>query len=122
MFLNFSNHPCSKWGDKQINASLKYGKVVDLPFPSVPADSSEDDIQILADEYCNKICEKVSPGDGAVLVQGEFTLSYAIIYRLLERGIKVVSACSDRNVIEEEENGRIVKKIIFDFGKYREYK
>ena len=35
MFINFTNHPSNNWGVIQIKESLKYGKIIDLPFPEV---------------------------------------------------------------------------------------
>ena len=55
------------------------------------------------------------------MVQGEFTLTYAVVRRLLDRKIKAVSAVSERNVIEQVENGEVRKTIVFRFGGFREY-
>lgn len=58
----------------------------------------------------------------AVMCQGEFTLSYAIIKRLKERGICAVAACSRREAEEIlQEDGSTRKKVVFHFEGFREY-
>ena len=120
VFLNFSNHPSTGWSVEQREAAEKYGRIQDLPFPVVSADASEEDIQELADVYLKKIRE-YSPS--AVMCQGEFTLSFAIVKELLKAGIMCVSACSERVVQERiAADGRAVKKSVFRFVKFREYR
>ena len=46
----------------------------------------------------------------------------ALVNLLKEHGIKVVGACSERNIIEKKaEGGRIIKTTEFNFVKFREY-
>lgn len=120
IFLNLSNHPSSGWSAEQRAAAEKYGTIVDLPFPAVDADASEEEIQGLADIYLKKATEQ-SPS--AVMCQGEFTLTFAIVQGLLAAGVICVSACSKR-VAEERltEDGKAVKKSVFRFVKFREYR
>lgn len=113
-FVNFSNHPSGKWDNSQREAALVYGKIVDIPFPSVEPYLDERDIDSLADEYVRKITE-YSPV--AVMCQGEFTLCFSVAKKLQDLGIKVLSACSKRDVVEKDD-----KKIsVFRFVKFREY-
>lgn len=114
IFINFSNHPADKWSKKQISAAQKYGKVTDIRFPVVDEAGDEDYIRNLADEYLAKIM-KYEPA--AVMCQGEFCLSYAIITALKEKGITVLAACSKRIVKETEDE----KKSFFVFERFREY-
>ena len=121
MFVNFSNHPHDKWDERQLKAALEYGDVIDIPFPNVDADASEEDILELAKAYSSKILEVVG-NDGAAMVQGEFTLVYAVINLLKENSIKVLSACSERDVTEiTDEAGNTIRKSIFVFKRFREY-
>ncbi len=121
MFINFSNHPSDRWDINQVNAAIKYGEIIDIAFPEVPATADENAIIKLAEEYTTKIIN-VLPGSGAVMVQGEFTLSYVVINRLKEKNIKVLAACSERNVIETiDDDGNSIKKSIFSFARFREY-
>lgn len=118
-FINFSNHSSKYWNDKQKNAAKEWGQIIDIPFPSVGGNASEDDILQLAEQVVAKI---LSYNPSVVMCQGEFTLSYAVVRLLKEKGIKVVSACSERVTTEEHlEDGTSVKHARFDFVKFREY-
>ena len=121
MFVNFSNHPHDKWDEQQLKEARIYGDVIDVPFPNVDADASEEDVRELAETFSSKIAELVG-NSGAAMVQGEFTLVYAVINLLKKKGIKVLSACSGRNVTEvTDESGSIVRKSVFVFKRFREY-
>ena len=126
MLINFTNHPSEKWTDDQKNSATRlYGGVRDLPFPAVPANAGTPEIIAMADGVIDKILaikeENIDTETFAVMVQGEFTLTYAVVRRLLDRKIKAVSAVSERNVIEQVENGEVRKTIVFRFGGFREY-
>ena len=114
LFLNFTNHPSEKWDSSQIKEAVKYGKIVDMPFPAVEPVLDKEGIQKIAEEYVEKICE-MHPA--AVLCQGEFSLTYQIVRMLQEEGVLVFAACSKRRVVEQDG-----KKIVeFVFEKFREY-
>ena len=67
MFINFSNHPSVRWSAEQTAAAMKFGDIVDLPFPDVPAGADTAAVSGLVDEYCARI---LSLGSDVVLVQG----------------------------------------------------
>ena len=114
IFINFSNHPSGRWDVKQKKASEQYGRIVDIPFPMVPAQASQEEVGILAWDYYNKI---IVYHPCAVMCQGEFTLCFQVVELLKQAGIPVLAACSERRVTEK--NG---KKIVeFEFQQYREY-
>lgn len=95
LFVNFSNHPSQDWTSQQMTAALAYGRtVVDLPFPSVPAQWGYDEVQALA-AACVEQIAKLAPA--AVLCQGEFTLAFQVVEGLKARGIVVMAACSERD-------------------------
>lgn len=119
MFVNFSNHPSSKWDKAQLNAASRLGEIVDVPFPNVDPAMSEEDIAGLADEMVEKI---MTFQPDAVMCQGEFTLSYAVISMLLQKGIVVVAACSKRIVREKVVAGKQQKEVEFVFEQFREYR
>ena len=82
-----------------------------------------------ADEaYVNNLAEKmieeiISLNPAAVMMQGEFTLVYRVVTELLERDILTVAACSERKTDEwTQEDGTVVKKAVFQFVRFREYK
>lgn len=121
MFINLSNHPSDKWGNKQLEEARKFGDIVDIPFPLISAEYDEKEIVKIADEYSERIRSLVDR-DGAVMVQGEFTLTFAIVNRLKSNGIKVLSACSERIVTETvDEKDEEIKIVKFNFVKFREY-
>ena len=115
VFINLSNHPHENWGEKQMAEAERYGEVIDLPFPMIDAKADEKEIDSLADQYCHAILE-YQPA--AVMCQGEFTFSFSLISRLLDRGITVVAACSES--IARENNG--IKTSEFRFTRFREYR
>lgn len=119
MFINFTNHPSNNWGVIQIKESLKYGKIIDLPFPEVSVDADEKDINNLAEIYVKKIMEYKPK---AVLVQGEMSLTFSIVARLLELNVLVLCACSSRCTTEYQNiDGTNHKLSEFRFEKYRAY-
>ena len=81
---------------------------------------SEKEVSEMADNMFIRI-KDYSPK--CVMCQGEFTLTYALVERLLKAGIKTVAACSDRKVIEKKlENGESQKTVVFDFAGFRDYR
>lgn len=118
VFINHSNHPSEKWPAGQKEAALAYGKIVDLDFPAVKADCSEDDVRGLAKETFAKI---TAMHPAAVLCQGEYTYTYELVKMLQEAGIDVFAACSERKAGEVLE-GEISRKIsYFQFVRFRKY-
>ena len=121
MFINFSNHPSEKWDDKQYDAAKCFGEVTDVPFPNVSPTADEEEIITLGNKCASMIMEHASEGD-TVMVQGEFSLSYYVINALKNKGIRVVSACSARNVEERVgDDGKTERKAYFSFVRFREY-
>lgn len=114
IFINFSNHPHDKWTKEQLVASHVYGKIIDIPFPSVDPLFTEKEVSELSIRYANEI---MSYSPSAVMCQGEFTLAYGIINYLLKNNIHVLAACSERVTFEKND----IKVSQFKFIKYREY-
>ena len=118
-FINLSNHPSELWSERQKDASLKYGNIKDYPFPKVEPNSSSKDVTRLANQIVNDL---IVESPRAVMCQGEFTLTFAIVRLLQQKGITVLSACTERHVSEvTDEEGRTSKKSVFEFVQYREY-
>lgn len=117
-FVNYSNHPSSFWSQKQLETAQCYGDVIDMPFPDISPDLSEEDIEKLAGEEVKGI---LSQNPSCVLCQGEFTFTYRIISQLKANHVKVVAACSERKAIEKVENGKTIKMAEFEFRGFREY-
>ena len=118
MFINFSNHPSRLWAEEERNAALQYGTIEDLAFPQVPADMSSEGVCKLAEEYAEKILAKQPD---CVMCQGEFCLSWHVIDRLKEAGVRVAAACSERIVEEVYGENGTEKRSVFRFVQFREY-
>ncbi|MCR5123421.1 MAG: hypothetical protein K6B74_13495 [Ruminococcus sp.] len=118
-FINISNHPSERWSDKQKSTAERYGEIVDLSFPPISPYADSDEIDRLVSEYCGKTEEHDC---AAVMVQGEFVFTYRLVGRLKEKGITVLSACSERRAAEHtDESGNTVKTSEFVFVGFREY-
>ncbi|MGN1126015.1 MAG: hypothetical protein ACI4RI_01110 [Ruminococcus sp.] len=99
---------------------MKYGSITDISFPNVEPHATEYEISELADDYYKKI---ISMNPRCVMCAGEFTLTFAIINKLIKKGVKVVAACSERVVTENtDEDGNTHKETVFKFVKFREFK
>lgn len=119
MFINLSNHPSEMWSEKQKTEAKKYGEICDIAFPGVRPEAKGEEINQLVESYIQKIMKYNQP---IVMVQGEFVFTYRLVNKLKERGIKVVSACSERVVSESyEKDGTSRKESIFQFVQFREY-
>ena len=119
MFINCSNHKKEFWSNAQLSAAAQWGPIVDFPFPYVKANLTENEIQLLADETVKTL---LAMNPDAVMCQGEFTLTYAIVNRLLKQHITVVSACSERHTSEEFTNdGKSIKHAEYEFVRFRKY-
>jgi hypothetical protein len=113
MFVNISNHPANKWSPAQIaNAG---GQVRDIQFPNVAPMATTAEVAKLADDLADQVAE----GEMA-MVQGEFSLTYALTRRLRARGILVVVACTERKVTEVQKEGKTEKVVVFEFLCFRE--
>lgn len=121
-FINFTNHPASKWSADQLDSAKRYGEVVDFAFPQVAATVDTMDIVKLAKSIAADICGTYQDAGICALVQGEMTFTYAIVHELQSYGIVCFAACSDR-VSEEVVNpdGTTTKRSTFKFVQFREY-
>ena len=120
VFVNFSNHPSSRWSEEQLKvAGQQYGEIVDVPFPSLDPCMDERAIAEIGEDCIEKIL-KLSPC--AVMCQGEFTLTFYVVNRLINKGISCVSACSERSSVEVmQEDGSVRKESLFLFRGFRKY-
>ncbi len=135
LFVNVSNHPLSKWSHEQIAAARDMVEdavgevcpIVDLPFPNVPSQASKDDVTTLAWGVVAEIERYARTVDGClvVLVQGEMTLTFAIVnlLRMYDTYVReVVAACSERITTEYVlPDGTTKKESAFKFVAFRPY-
>ena len=120
MFLNISNHKSQNWPEKEREAAMKWGCIMDLPFSPVRADAKKEEIQSMAE---NLVREAVRLSPSVCLCKGEYSLTYHVVQGLKRYGIPVVCACSERNTHETvlTETGTVQKKVVFNFVQFREY-
>ena len=119
IFINYTNHPAAKWSEAERRAAEAFGRIVDLPFPNIPPEWDESAVAELAASEAEKIfaMEPV-----AVLIQGEFTFSYALIERLKTARVVCIAATSERVVHETTDDaGHTVRTSTFRFVRFRAY-
>lgn len=121
MLINLSNHPSSAWSEKQLKAAeKKFGKVFDIPFPSISPFASSLQVQRKAMKYLDKVTSLISKSKdkyNAVHLMGEFTFVLYLTQMLKQKKIPVVVSTTERLV--EEKDGK--KIVTFNFVKFREY-
>lgn len=118
-FYNVSNHPSARWSASQLEAAHKMGgQVVDIAFPAVPSAATTAEVVQMAEQVAAQVfadCEQA-------MVQGEMTLTLAIVRALQARGITCLAACSDRKTVEKvQPDGSTVKTATFEFVQFRAY-
>ncbi|WP_298464924.1 CRISPR-associated protein [uncultured Mitsuokella sp.] len=119
IFINHTNHCSSYWSEDERRAAQVFGEIVDVAFPAVSSSASEEEIEKLAHDNAVRI---IAQKPAAVLCQGEYTYTYALVKRLLAQGICVVAACSERVVEEQHEPDGSTRRISqFRFTRFRRY-
>lgn len=133
IFINVSNHPSTRWDAEQMAAAG--GHVVDVPFPNVPPEATEEEVAAIAaavveavgnvnynfwqslpkDEY-ERAATSASRAPTQVLVQGEFSLCAELWPRLADYGFTPVVATSERQSVDL---GDGKKAAVFKFVKFR---
>lgn len=123
MFLLFS-HNLSEIQLNDAKSNLEVLEVVSLPnklqdiWSNIPAD-----IENLR-EYLlpirNFLAENSQYGD-VVLIQGDFGAVYQMVNFSKDLGLIPVYATTSREIEEFEENGKTIKKSIFEHIRFREY-
>lgn len=129
MFFNISNHPCNAerttWSKEQIETAAKLGgEVVDLPFPAVNPDMSEDEYRAIAHEMARDVAAMWrSHTDGrwemAAMVAGEYVMTIMVIAELQALGFTCYFGQSDRVAEERMEDGKLVVVHKFVFRGFR---
>jgi hypothetical protein len=115
IFLNISNHPSVNWSEAQTYAALQFaGRVLDLPFPEVPPEVDTPLVYEIARQTVDSIPDNVTHA----MVMGEFTLVYALVGLLREKGIIPLTATTIR-LVEEFQDGSKLSR--FEFVRFREY-
>ncbi|WP_407445922.1 hypothetical protein [Fibrobacter sp.] len=120
MFFNLSNHPHTNWGNTQLKAAHKWGEIIDIPFPDVKGQSSEQDILVSAQKCLQEL--KVA-ADDAIFVAGEYGTVFPIVDELLDQGKTVLSSVSINELdYRTGENGAHERTIRFNFVNFVPYR
>ena len=118
IFINHTNHTSANWSEEQRLAAEVYGTIVDLALPEMHPEYDEAQIEELARASAAQI---LALRPVAVLCQGEFTYSFALVRLLQAQGITVLAACSERRA-QEEWQGNVSRKVsYFQFVQFRRY-
>lgn len=119
IFINLSNHASAQWSEAQTAAAKKYGEIIDLPFPQVPVNADHSALSALADKT---FAEAMAMQPACVMCTGEPVLTFLLVDKFLNSGIKIVAACTERIAHEyTDESGKTHKNVLFDFAGFREY-
>ena len=123
MLVNFSNHPSKHWSQEQLDAAHEYGEVIDEPFPSVPPDADEEEINMMANACVLKLVGMMShtphtEKPSAVHIMGEMTLTFATVKRLAKHGINCLASTTRREVTFDKDGNKVAT---FQFVKFRKY-
>lgn len=122
VFVNISSHPMEEWAEEQVQAAVALvgsgGIIRDVPFPQVdPTRTDKEYLLSLAEETV----AKATKGHGLVthaMVQGEHTLTFLLVLKLQNLGIRCVAATTER-LVEQLGDGTKMSK--FAFRGFREY-
>ena len=117
VFLNISNHPSTKWGEEQLKAAQKYGEIVDIQFPNVPADEDAATIHNLANMSAKNILRLYKDDLVTIHIMGEMNFVFAFVN--IAKAHKIPCFASTTERIVKEENG--VKTSVFKFLQFRQY-
>lgn len=123
MFLLFS-HNLSEIQLNDAKSNLEVSEVVSLPnklqdiWSNIPADIENLREYLLS--IRNFLAENSQYGD-VVLIQGDFGAVYQMVNFSKDLGLIPVYATTSREIEEFEENGKTIKKSIFEHIRFREY-
>lgn len=119
IFVNHTNHPSRGWSAEQKTAARVYGETIDIPFPAIRAEATSTEVGAQVEESLEEI---MSHKPAAVLCQGEFTYTFAMVERLKSLGVTVLAATSERVATEEILPDGSARQIsTFRFVQFREY-
>ena len=121
MLINLTNHPLSRWSDKQKAAAEVYGEIVDLPFPIIDETGDETYINIkeLVEEYFQRIMKLSEGREVFVHLMGEMTFSFALVALLLRNGV-VCLASTTKRIVKTDAMGTN-KEVVFQFERFRRF-
>jgi len=118
MLINLSNHPSSSWNEKQKKEALKYGNILDIPFPDISPDIGTEDVEKSAQSYFKLCKDTASPDKATIHIAGEPVFCFLLIQLLLKENYTCIVSTTER-IVREENNEKIS---VFEFNRFRKYK
>lgn len=118
MLINFSNHPSRFWDIRQRAASHKYGRLIDMPFPQIAPGATKEDLQLLTEDWVQKILQMGEGHSITVHIMGEMTFTFMVVTKLKEMGVKCVASTTERKTTYNKDGTKVSE---FSFVKFREY-
>lgn len=118
-FINISNHPSNTWSEKQLNVAKRYGKVIDIPFPNIPALYRPEDMRYDVAVLAEKIRSYINPDHVVTVhIMGEMTFTYMLVDYFRNTDKVVCVASTTQRMVEEKDGVKLSK---FEFVQFREY-
>ena len=124
IFINVSNHPSDKWSKAQTEAAKEHYidcRIIDVKFPNVPSAANRTEIVEIAksvEKQVSEICDREQAVNVRAMVQGEMTLTFALVQVLVARSIRCYAGCSER-ISKINTDGS--KTASFEFVQFRPY-
>lgn len=119
MFINLSNHPSDRWGEAQLETARKnYGEIIDMSFPQIAPNATDEELQILVQEYVQRIMSLAKFQNVTVHIMGEMTFTFMVVTRLKEMGIRCVASTTERKTTYKADGTKLSE---FSFVKFRKY-
>ncbi len=121
LLVNLSNHPSAKWQEEQ---KAGWDKIIDVPFPSVSATSSTEEVIELVAQYASLLGEIANEHEGwdmHLMLQGEYTFCYLLLHAIIDTNDwKIAIPTTERRSVEKVgPGGETIKTQVFDFVRWR---
>ena len=122
--LNLTHHPATEWAPRQRDAAQALAPpgdvahIVDQPFPRVDPAATTEQVDRLADDIATDLAARYAPAATVVHLQGEMTLTVALVARLQGLGFRVVASTTERVATVHGDGNRTLS---FAFHGFRDY-
>lgn len=123
LFINYTNHPTSKWLEDQLNAAKEMAdRIVDELFPQINPGATEFDIVDLAKNEINRLFQTYSGYNELIIhIAGEMTFTAYFVSQINKwwaANTICITSTTKRDVVENEDGSKTVK---FKFVRFRQY-
>lgn len=129
ILINISNHPSSKWSEKQKEG---WDEIIDIPFPNVPP---QNDTAQVVNSVLDFVGKEVTPTvlglqskyagedyDYSFFIAGEQTFTLYLIMSIKNYCgfVNLAIPTTERKVVEKQEGDKTLKESVFEFVRWRE--